>query len=269
MAVVGLLTVNHKEVLEVDADPSTAGGIAAPLASLAMWDNGSVGRVYIKTGAANTAWQQIDVPEGGDWTTSGNALTGGGATAPNEWFGSSNDFDVLFKRNNAELARLCADGLLVGLNASLGGRLQAGVAALGDVIFTQSSPNGGSGQRVIHVTRQYKCQTTDATPTALGSIAVPAESRIQTVMRLGCNQHGGTEGSAGDGATYIRTWGAKRLSAGNAVLSKVQTDFTEEDVAGFNVGFAVATNNIEATVTGGADRNLAWSAHAEIMIFKD
>lgn len=268
--ILGLITVNGKEILEVDAIPSAGLGTAAPVGSMAMFEDGSnVGHVYIKSGAADTAWVEFDTPEGSDWATTGNTLTGGSPTTPTEFFGSVNDYDVISKRGNVELTRLVAAGLLVGLNASLGGRLQVGVAALGDEIFKQSSPNGGAGARVIHVTRQYKVQTTDATPTVLAAILVPASSRIQANLMVGGNQHGGAGGALGDGADYERTISAKRLAAGNALLRKVQTDFTSEDVPQMNVTVAVATTNVNLSVVGVASCNMAWSAHAQIMIFAD
>jgi len=60
MAIItGRITVNEKQILEVDAVPSSGGGTSAEIGSLAMFTTGSVGTVYIKTGAADTAWDQV------------------------------------------------------------------------------------------------------------------------------------------------------------------------------------------------------------------
>lgn len=263
--ILGLITVNGKQILEVDADPSAGAGTAADKASLAMYDNGSLGSLYVKTGAADTAWQQVDVPEGRDWELFGNDLTGGSPVTPNEYFGSNNDYDVAYRRNSLELMRLCAGGLLIGLNASLGGRLQVKTGLLGDEIVKQISPNGGVGTaQVITVTRHYKVQTTDGTPTVLASLVVPAASRVQANWMINGNQTGGTAGAAGDGVSYERTFAAKRLAAGSALLQRVQTDFTQEDVPVFDVGFAVNTNNIDLSVTGDTDRTVIWTAYLNL-----
>lgn len=267
--VIGRITVNSKVIYEVDAVPSAAAGTPAPMGSMAMYDSGVLGSVFIKTGAADTDWQQIDTPEGSDWQLDGNNLTGASAITPNEFFGSLNDFDVAFQRNSTELMRLVADGLLVGLNATLGGRLQVGAAALGSELFKQSSPNGGAGAKVIHVTRQYKVQTVDATETVIASIAVPATTRMLVNMKIIANQHGGVAGADGDGADYQRTLSAKRLAAGAAVINGYQTDWTEEDVAAFRVRRTVNVNNVDVSVQGTVDRNIAWSAHAELFIAQD
>lgn len=268
ISVLGLITVNGKDVLEVDGNPSTDGGVAANRGSLAMLDSGTVGQLYIKTGAADTAWSLVDASDG-DWHVTGNTLTGGSAVTPDQKFGSLNDYDVKFVRNNTELMRLFDGGLLVGLDATLGGRLQVAAGALGDELLKQISPNGGSGAKVINVTRQYKVQTTDATPTVLASLLVPASSRMLVNYRVGGNQHSGAGGTVGDGACYERTISTKRLAAGSAVLGKVQTDFTHEDVGSFNVTLAVNTNNIDLSVVGGATRNMAWSCFVEIAIYQD
>jgi len=57
--ITGLLTVNGKQVIEVDANPASFSGTEASIGSIALFDDGSVGSLYIKTGAADTAWTQI------------------------------------------------------------------------------------------------------------------------------------------------------------------------------------------------------------------
>lgn len=58
--ILGLITVNGKDILEVDAIPSAAAGTPAPVGSIAMYDNGlGVGQEYVKIGAADTAWDRV------------------------------------------------------------------------------------------------------------------------------------------------------------------------------------------------------------------
>lgn len=57
--ITGLLTVNNKQILEVDSDPSAILGVAAPIGSLALFDSGSSGVLYVKSGSADTAWSII------------------------------------------------------------------------------------------------------------------------------------------------------------------------------------------------------------------
>ena len=267
-SILGLITVNGKQVLEVDADPAATLGTAAPIGSLAMHDSGTVGSLYIKTGSADTAWQRVDASEGQDWQVDGNVLTGASATNPNEFFGSTNDYDVAYKRNNTELMRLASDGLLVGLNASLGGRLQVQASALGSDLIKQISPNGGSGSQVIHVTRQYKVQTTNDSATTLADIAIPSGSVAGIEAKVVCRQHGGTAGSVGDGASYVRNIHA-RNNGGTVSVRQNATSVTSDDVDSFNVAVSANSSNVRLQAIGGLDRNIAWFAHVEMLLAID
>lgn len=57
--ILGRQTVNEKEVIEVDADPSAVAGTVSPAGSLAMWNDAGVGKEFIKVGAADTAWDRV------------------------------------------------------------------------------------------------------------------------------------------------------------------------------------------------------------------
>lgn len=263
--VTGLITVNGKQVLEVDAEPNALTGTAAPIGSLAMYDSGTVGSLWVKVGSADTAWQRVDLPEGQDWELDGNDLTGVTPDAPNEFLGSTNDYDLAFRRNNTELMRLVTDGLLVGLNASLGGRLQVQGAALGSDLLKQISPNGGSGSQVIYVSRQYKVQTTNATATTLADIAVPNDAVVGIEAKIVCRQHGGTAGAAGDGASYVRNIHARNVG-GTVSVRQNATTVTSEDLNAFNVTVSANTSNVRLQAVGAADRNIAWFAHVEMLI---
>lgn len=66
----GLLTVNEKDILEVDQNPATGLGTPAPVGSLAMLETGSnVGEVYLKFGAADTQWDKISTTANGGIST--------------------------------------------------------------------------------------------------------------------------------------------------------------------------------------------------------
>ncbi|MCE9537926.1 MAG: hypothetical protein K8R85_01740, partial [Bacteroidetes bacterium] len=50
-----------------------------------------------------------------NWLTAGNTLTGGTSSTPNEWFGSSNLYDIIVKTNNTQRMRLLSGGhILIG-----------------------------------------------------------------------------------------------------------------------------------------------------------
>ena len=57
--ITGLITVNDKQILEVDADPALSAGTTAALGSIAMYSDGSTATLYIKNGTADTAWTAL------------------------------------------------------------------------------------------------------------------------------------------------------------------------------------------------------------------
>jgi len=269
--ILGRITVNNKEILEVDGDPALVAGTKAPLGSLALHDTGVIGRMYLKNGVADTAWTQVDTVEGDDWNLDGNDLTGLTFDAPDQFFGSNNNYDVSFRRNSIEIMRMISEGLLIGASSSIGGRLQIS-QALTEILMNQQSPAGAvGGANVIRISRQFKVQTVDDTITPLVDLAIPEDYRMQVKAYIGCNQHGGVVGDTADGADYERTDSVKRLTGASATIEKWQSDFTSEDVGGFKIDSQIngVSENFEITVQGATDRNLAWSAHVEYSLFSD
>jgi len=260
--ITGQITVNNKVILEVDADPSAAAGTEATMGSLACFDSGSAGSVYIKVGAADTAWSQIDTPENGDWKLNGNTL---GANAS---IGSLDDFDQLFIRNNIELMRTvgstaAAQALLIGLNATLGGRLQIGSITSGAELFKQALSPGAT--EVIKVSRMHRSTTIGAV-SATFDIAIPSDYNANVMSNAVVLQTGGATGSVGDGASYIRTVHARNLAGTVTILGGVQTDFTYEIANPLNYTLGVSGGNVRGTATGAAGRNLSWGIYSEILM---
>lgn len=58
--IIGRLTNNEVEVLQVDAIPGNGAGTSAPIGAIAAYNNGTTGTLYLKTGALDTAWDQLN-----------------------------------------------------------------------------------------------------------------------------------------------------------------------------------------------------------------
>lgn len=257
--VTGLITVNSTEIIEVDAVPSAGGGTAAPIASMAMFDNAGVGQLYLKYGAADTDWSLIDT-DAADWSLAGNALTGV------EKFGSTNAFEVPFVSNNIEQMRLVgttlANGaLLIGLNASLGGRLQIAQSVAGADLMKEVF---GTANQIIHVSRMFRDVTVGAA-TATFDIAVPAAYNALIETQANAIQTAGSTGAVGDGAAYIRTLQASN-PAGTVVINKNQTDYTYEVAGGMNFAPSVSGANVRFTATGVANRDFTWGVRTKLLL---
>ena len=260
--ITGQITVNNKVILEVDADPAAGAGTEANMGSLACFDSGSAGSVYIKTGAADTAWSEIDTPENADWKLNGNTL------GANTSIGSIDDFDQLFIRNNIELMRTvgstaAAQALLIGLNATLGGRLQVAATTSGAEFLKQALSPGAT--QVIKVSRMHRSTTTGAA-SATFDIAIPSDYNANVTSNAVALQTGGSAGAVGDGASYIRTVHASNLAGTVSILGGVQTDFTYEAAGGMNYSLSASGANVRGTATGVTNRNISWGIYSEILM---
>lgn len=71
-------TTTGKAYIDLVVDPSAGGGIVAPVGSVGVRDNAGAGELWVKTGAANTAWYNALTGASG-WSLAGNAGTGGTA----------------------------------------------------------------------------------------------------------------------------------------------------------------------------------------------
>jgi hypothetical protein len=252
--ITGLITVNNKEVLEVDAAPDGGAGTPAPIGSLAMYDSGVAGFLYIKTGAADTAWSVVS--SGNDWTLAGNTLVGG------EYFGSNNNQDVLFYRNGSEQMRMANNALLIGLSSSIGGRLQlADSVANADFMAEIFSP--GANQ-VIKVNRMNRL-TTSGAATASNTIAVPTDTCCLIESRATARQTAGSSGVVGQGASYIRSLHATNQAGVVSIFSQ-QSDYTYEIVNAMNYSGAASGSDVVFTVTGAANRDFTWGLHTNLLI---
>lgn len=73
--ILNLITVGQKLIYEVDANPATGGGTVGTVADIALYDNGvGLGAAFLKTGSANTAWDQILTFSAGTSIGQGNLL---------------------------------------------------------------------------------------------------------------------------------------------------------------------------------------------------
>lgn len=54
----GLQTINNAQIIEIDSDPTTGGGLNAPFGTVAIFNTGSSTVIYLKTGSGNTNWTQ-------------------------------------------------------------------------------------------------------------------------------------------------------------------------------------------------------------------
>ena len=59
-AILDIITVGEKKIYQVDAPPASGGGTSAEVGSIAMLEDvGQVGKLYVKVGPSDNAWDQV------------------------------------------------------------------------------------------------------------------------------------------------------------------------------------------------------------------
>lgn len=98
--ILNLITIGEKKYYVVDADPTTGGGTPAEIASVAVFDSGSVGTMYLKTGSLDTAWDRINTTGISGTVSSGIAgrlalYPATGNTVDDVWVQNSQNIDIV------------------------------------------------------------------------------------------------------------------------------------------------------------------------------
>lgn len=95
--IIGRLTNNEVEVLQVDAAPGGGAGTSAPIGAIAAYNSGSTGTLYLKTGALDTAWDQVNTA-----AVAGGVLTGVAGRLP-VYYQSGNQVDDEYTQNGQSI----------------------------------------------------------------------------------------------------------------------------------------------------------------------
>jgi hypothetical protein len=105
---------------------------------------------------------------------------------------------------------------------------------------------------------QAQVNTTDATTTTIATLTVPSGQSTLVEARIIGRRTGGTAGSSGDSATYVRTARFKNV-AGTITINSLQSDFTSEDQFSWDGTMAIVGGAAVIRVTGATNNNVSWA----------
>jgi hypothetical protein len=106
---------------------------------------------------------------------------------------------------------------------------------------------------------QATVATTDATATTLATVATTTDTTMLLEARVTGRRTGGSAGTAGDAACYVRTARINNI-AGTVTVSNLQSDYTSEQNSSWNATFTVSGTNVLVRVNGAANNNVTWVA---------
>lgn len=101
----GYRLFDNKEYRSLTVDPTAGAGVAAPIGSIGVRDNAGSGEVWVKIGAADTAWSNALTGSSG-WGLLGNTATDDTLN----FLGTTDAEDLAVRTNNVERLRIHSDG---------------------------------------------------------------------------------------------------------------------------------------------------------------
>lgn len=107
--------------------------------------------------------------------------------------------------------------------------------------------------------------TTDNTVTTLITLSTASDTSMLVKTEVIGRRTGGTAGAAGDSATYIRYTHIKNVG-GTVTVNGTQTEYTDEDQAGWNTTFSVSGTSILVRVQGATNNNISWQGIAKVQV---
>lgn len=124
-----------------------------------------------------------------------------------------------------------------------------------DGLVSNVSPTKLEDSNFSH--KRYTINTNTNTPTLIRAESLVTDGVYLFECRISAFRFGGS-GSAGDSATFIRTFRVK-VTSGLLTIHNTQSDFTSRDVAAYNTNFQISGSNFNINVVGVTGVNIRWN----------
>jgi len=134
--------------------------------------------------------------------------------------------------------------------------------------LTQTQPTLGTALQILQSTAtntdpnetlyQNKATTTNATPTTIHTITIPATTTVGFSGSIVARRTGGGAGVAEDGAFYTFDGVYKNVAGAATVIGSPIVTVVGEDQAGWDVTFNPTGATVEIQVTGAANNDISW-----------
>lgn len=117
---------------------------------------------------------------------------------------------------------------------------------------------------VLNVTEKVSgntVNTTDATVTTIQTIAIPTDKVLMIETRVTARKTAGAGvGTVNDGNGYVRTATFANIAGVVTLSGAVQTSYTGEGIAAFNVTLVISGTDVLIRVTGAANDDVTWNS---------
>ena len=100
--------------------------------------------------------------------------------------------------------------------------------------------------------------TTNSTPVVMSSIAIPTDTTVLVEIRIVGKRTGGTAGTTGDSATYMRYAKVKNVG-GTLTLGTINSVYTYEDQVIWDATLVINGTNLDIQIIGATNNNITWN----------
>lgn len=269
MAILNKITVGNKLVLEVNANPISAGA-NAPIGSQALWKDDTdplfpVGRSYLKIGPADTDWTAYQVGQDTAGWYFADSVSALNETSVARYLGTkSGNFDIVFVRNSVEMIRL-ANNLIKLKNYIVFDGVDGEIASTGTflnlkapVVRIVASVNTEIDSESNALERKYMKSNADTLANGLNqprpsADSVPTESIMEVITTVV------DKADSSKFAQWVKTYRVyKANGVGGAVtVELLQDDLTKasQNMGNIRVSHAIALAQITTSFTNIPDAN--------------
>lgn len=188
----------------------------------------------------------------------GSGATPYGGSAGDCYFGAVSYSNLILATNNTVRMSIRKDGE-VGIGTGVGTP-----SALFHVLGVSATGFNQTLEPVLNVTEKVSgntVNTTDATVTTIQTIAIPTDKVLMIETRVTARKTAGAGvGTVNDGNGYVRTATYANIAGVVTLSGAVQTSYTGEGIAAFNVTLVISGTDVLIRVTGAANDDVTWNS---------
>ena len=92
----------------------------------------------------------------------------------------------------------------------------------------------------------------------MSSIAIPTDTTVLVEIRIVGKRTGGTAGTTGDSATYMRYAKVKNVG-GTLTLGTINSVYTYEDQVIWDATLVINGTNLDIQIIGATNNNITWN----------
>jgi hypothetical protein len=242
----GIVQYDGKQIRALSVNPSSGGGVAAPIGSLGQYNASGTGQLWLKTGSGNTSWTQVAAGGSGITSINGDTTAAQLITAAS----TGTDFTISTAGGTTTVAIPSASATARGL-VTTGSQTIAGNKTFSGSISASNLTGTNTGDQTITLTG-------DVTGSGTGSFAstlATVNTNIGTFASSTVNGKGLITAAANLTGDATTSGSALTLATVNSNVGS----FTNASITVNGKGLITAASSGSATTPGGSNTQIQYN----------